>query len=93
MLMRVLYRARVMLTQADTIVTAAITNEKGHFILERMQKSVYQLRLSMLGFKSIEKPIHISGAARLSLFLLGEDTVALDEIVVKADDRYFVCFP
>lgn len=83
---------QVMLIQADTLVTAAITNEKGDFILERVQKGAYQIRLSMLGFKSIEKPVHISRAARLSPFLLEEDTVALDEIVVKADRRDLIAF-
>lgn len=83
---------QVMLTANDTIVTAAITNEKGDFILEKVGKSEYVLRISMLGFKSMSKPVHVLQSVRFSPFILEEDTVSLGEVIVNADRRDLISF-
>lgn len=84
--------AQVMLMASDTLVTAAITNEKGDFILEKVDKREYVLRISMLGFKSMSQPVQVLHSIRFSPFILEEDTLTLSEVVVNADRRDLISF-
>lgn len=83
---------QVMLIIDDSIVTAAITNEKGNFIIDKVKKNQYILKISILGFKSMSKPVQVSHSVRLSPFVLEEDTVTLNEVIVNADRRDLISF-
>lgn len=72
----------------STKVVGAITNPSGDFILKNIPAGEYHLRISYLGYKSIQKAVIITAASPqidLGSLVLESDGVALNEVLVKGE--------
>lgn len=79
-----LYLANVTLrNEQDSLVSAAVTDEKGHFLLEKIRNGSYLIRVSFVGFKAFRKVIKVQGKPiKLDQIILAEDPTNLDSVSV-----------
>lgn len=79
-----LYLANVTLrNQQDSLVSATVTDEKGHFLLEKIRNGTYHIRVSFVGFKTFRKDIIVQGKPiTLDQIILAEDPTNLDSVSV-----------
>lgn len=79
-----LYLANVTLRdQKDSLISASVTDEKGFFLLEKIPKGKYQVRISFVGFKIFQKNLTIDKESlKLDRIILAEDATNLDSVSV-----------
>jgi hypothetical protein len=75
------------LLQKDSLklVKGGITDDSGVFVLRNIAGGEYQLKISLLGFKEIEKALNITQNIDLGSIVLAASTEELDEVVIKAE--------
>lgn len=80
-------RASVQLfTKDSTYVMGALTNEKGNFSVYADEKSDFQVTISCLGFKTVNKKFTIySRTTPLNVIRMDADSIMLDEAVVTGN--------
>ncbi len=61
----------------------AVTNEEGNYVIDNIQKGSYTIRISSIGYKTIEKSIIVNKNLKLD-FILEESLENLDSITVKS---------
>lgn len=64
----------------------AVTNPNGNYVLRNVPEGSFTLRVSYLGFETVEQAVDVSGNLELS-FLLKEASYMLDGIMVSAQKR------
>ncbi len=75
-----------LLKSDSSYVTGTITNDSGKFVIANIDKGKYIVRISNLGYKTIEQPFTIaSKAINLGNILLKADAIMLDEALVTAN--------
>lgn len=79
----VAYAAVLLTEQADSSKrTGALTSFNGEFSFKDLKNGKYNLRITALGYKSILKPIEISGNLELGTLQMQEDALKLKEVNV-----------
>lgn len=69
--------------QKDSLVRATVTDEKGHFLLEKVRNGAYHINVSFVGFKTFRKDIIIQGKPiKIEQVVLAEDPTNLDSVSV-----------
>ena len=71
-------------SDSTTLVTGAISDDKGQFQLSNIKAGKYCLSLSFIGFKPLKEKIVVNADIERS-FVLDDDAVALNEVVVKTN--------
>ena len=75
-----------LLKSDSSYVTGTVTNNSGKFLIADVDKGKYILRISNLGYKTIEQPITIASKdINLGNILLKADAIMLDEALVTAN--------
>ncbi len=77
--------ATVQLTKAiDSVSVFATTNQNGLAVFEGLQNTLYIVRISFIGYETLEKSISVKDDARNFDFRLKESAITLDEVTVAA---------
>ena len=71
-------------TSNATFVKGTSTDDNGNFVLNAIEPGEYLLKISFIGYKTIEKPIIVSDNLNLEDLKLIEDSEALDQITITA---------
>lgn len=71
-------------SDSTTLVTGAISDDKGQFQLSNIKAGRYCISLSFIGFKPLKEKIVVNADIERS-FVLDDDAVALNEVVVKTN--------
>ena len=83
-----------LLRAADTtIVTGAVTDSKGRFLVSNVPSGTYRLRFSLMSYaRRIFSPVRVEGTGRVDVgtVRLSESPVDLEEVVVKGEKPLFV---
>lgn len=80
-----LYGAHVQLTSISTNNTFnGVTNELGKAIIDNVNDDVYRLKISYIGYKTIETTIKINAQARYFEYKMQSDAISLNEVTVSA---------
>lgn len=80
-----LYGAHVQLTSLSTNNTLnGVTNEQGKAIIGNVNDDVYRLKISYIGYKTIETTIKINAQARYFEYKMQSDAISLEEVTVSA---------
>lgn len=80
-----LYGAHVQLTSISTNKTLnSVTNEQGKAIIDNVDDDIYRLKISYIGYKTIETTIKITAQSRYFEYKLQSDAISLDEVTVSA---------
>ncbi len=82
-----LYLANVTLrNQKDSLINASVTDDKGLFLLKKISKGKYQIKVSFVGFKVFTKSISIDNkSVALGQIILAEDITNLDSVSVVGE--------
>ena len=82
---KALYLANVTLHDSkDSLYKATVTSEQGRFELTKIEKGTYSLKISFVGFKSVEQKITVdSESVDIGSVFLAEDLTQLDEVSVE----------
>lgn len=80
-----LYNVSVFFTVQDTLVAGTVSDEKGKFQIRELPENTYQIQYLLLGYKSKQQQVTITGDSRLETVQLEEDPVALGDVVVDAN--------
>lgn len=78
--------ANVVLYQNRTVIKGVITSEEGKFTINNLHEGEYKLKVSFIGYKTIELPIAIprKDAAKLSIKLEADNTL-LENVLIQAE--------
>lgn len=68
----------------DSVRVSSITNQSGNAVFDPLTEGLYQLRITYVGFESIEKKIRVDNRPIELFFMLREDAIALGEVTVSA---------
>ncbi|MCC1483421.1 TonB-dependent receptor [Winogradskyella sp. E313] len=71
-------------TSNATFVKGTSTDDNGNFVLNAIEPGEYLLKISFIGYKTIEKSIIVSDNLSLQDLKLIEDSEALDQITITA---------
>jgi len=71
-------------TEDASIIAGTTTNDDGAFKLENLKPSVYNIRISYLGYESFSAKIKLSGNVNLKAIILNDNIERLDGVVVTA---------
>ena len=71
-------------TEDASIIAGTTTNDDGAFKLENLKPSVYNIRISYLGYESFSAKIKLSGNVNLKTIILNDNIERLDGVVVTA---------
>ena len=71
-------------TEDASIIAGTTTNDDGAFKLENLKPSVYNIRISYLGYGSFSAKIKLSGNVNLKTIILNDNIERLDGVVVTA---------
>jgi len=71
-------------TEDASIIAGTTTNDDGVFKLENLKPSVYNIRISYLGYESFSAKIKLSGNVNLKTIILNDNIERLDGVVVTA---------
>ena len=82
--------ATVLLLCEDTLAAGGMSDAKGRFALEGLPQATYLLRLTAIGYKAEERSLRLDADRRLGAICLQEESYALDEVTVRADQRALV---
>lgn len=62
------------------------TDHTGHYFLKNLPEGTYRIRVSGIGYKTVEQEVQIKAGKTIELnFITEESTLALDEVVVSAN--------
>lgn len=68
------------------LVKGAITDLDGNYIIQDVGKGSYTMKVSYVGYRTVEKKINVDGSKNMTLNLsLREDTELLDEVEIVAE--------
>ncbi len=81
---------QVMLSANDSLFAAALTNEKGRFVMDELPRGEYSLQISYPGFTSLEEKRIIQRNIQTVFILMEERNIQLDDFTVTADRREIV---
>ncbi|MDD3877742.1 MAG: outer membrane beta-barrel protein [Bacteroidales bacterium] len=73
-----------MIHLADSATSYKVTDQRGRAVFENLQDGLYTLKISYIGFESLEKNITVRGDERQYDFRMEQATVGLDEFTVTA---------
>ncbi|NSW45319.1 MAG: outer membrane beta-barrel protein [Bacteroidales bacterium] len=80
-----LYGAHVQLTSINTGKTLnGITNEQGKAVIENVNEDLYRLKISYVGYKTLETTVKVNAQARYFEYKLQSDAISLNEVTVSA---------
>lgn len=82
--------ATVLLLCEDTLAAGGMSDAKGRFALEGLPQATYLLRLTAIGYKMEERSLRLDADRKLETIRLQEESYALDEVTVRADQRALV---
>lgn len=82
--------ATVLLLHKDTLVAGGMSDEKGQFVLEHVPKASYRLRLTSIGYKSIEQTVRLESNQNLGAIRMVVDSYSLDEVTITGDQRAII---
>lgn len=71
-------------TTDSNVILGTTTNDNGFFKLENLKPSVYEMRISFLGYESFSTRIKLSGNVNLKDIILNEQFENLEGVVVTA---------
>lgn len=80
--------ATVALKSNDKIVTGTITNEKGEFLMKKINVGNYIFEVQFIGFKMYRQTVHITSAnqkLKLSSIFIEEDAQSLNEVEIEVE--------
>ncbi|HQO50818.1 MAG TPA: carboxypeptidase-like regulatory domain-containing protein, partial [Bacteroidales bacterium] len=61
------------------------TDHTGHYFLKNLPEGTYRIRVSGIGYKTVEQEVQIIAGKTIEInFVTEESTLALDEVVVSA---------
>ena len=68
------------------LVKGAITDLDGNYIIQDVGKGSYTMKVSYVGYRTVEKKINVDGSKNMTLNLsMREDTELLDEVEIVAE--------
>lgn len=74
----------VLLTEKDTLVKAAFTDEQGAFYIEGISNGAYVLRIILEGFDTYIQRVSVLGNTKIPDITLSEKSTTLNEVSVRA---------
>jgi hypothetical protein len=74
----------VLLTEKDTLVKAAFTDEQGAFYIEGISNGAYVLRIILEGFDTYTQRVLVLGNTKIPDITLSEKSTTLNEVSVRA---------
>ncbi len=72
----------VLASPTDSLFRAIATNNYGNFVLEDIPQGSYTLKVSYIGFKTLEQQVFVRGNVDLGFVILEVDEVALAEVEI-----------
>lgn len=77
---------QVVLSAGDSLVALALTDKRGHYVMEDLRSGYYQLNIHFMGYNSIEDSVMITGQeVRKDYLLTPELNVNLEEVTVTGN--------
>ena len=77
--------ATIMLTRGDSLVAGGMSDEKGSFSIEGLPGGSYLLRLSLIGYKDMERALNVENNLKLGMIRMEEETYALEGVTVTGN--------
>ena len=79
--------ASVLLLRGDSLLAGGMSDTKGVFSIDDIPEGNYKLFFSMIGYKTVEKLLHLNASVKLGVIHLEEDIYALEDVTVTGDKR------
>ena len=78
------YATIALLRSDSSVVTGAVTDDNGKFVMDKITKSDYLLHVSFLGYEKLYRKVNVPSQTDLGVINLKENATELGEVTVTA---------